>query len=80
MITARIDVGSETIKAVILKDDSILASGIASSEGSNRGQAVERLWNNVLKQAGFSTSDVHALIATGTGKMDVSCATVYPSI
>jgi len=75
MISAGIDVGVKTIKAVILKDDSIAASGIASSEGFDRGQAAEKLWDEVLKQAGVSASDVDIVIATGTGKMDVSFAT-----
>jgi benzoyl-CoA reductase subunit D len=75
MISAGIDVGLKTIKAVILKDDSIVASGIAPSEGFDRGQAAEKLWNEVLKQAGISASDVDIVIATGTGKTDVDFAT-----
>lgn len=75
MITAGIDVGVKSIKAVILKDDSIVASGVAPSEGFDRGQAAEKLWNDVLKQAGISASEVDMVIATGTGKMDVDFAT-----
>ena len=75
MISAGIDVGLKTIKAVILKNDNIVASGIVPSEGFNRGQAAEKLWNDVLKQAGISVSDVDIVIATGTGKTDVGFAT-----
>jgi benzoyl-CoA reductase subunit D len=74
MITAGIDMGLRSIKAEILKDDSIIASGTAASEGFNRGQAAENLWNVVLGQAGISASDVDIVISTGTGKEDVSFA------
>lgn len=74
MITAGIDMGLRSIKAVLLKDDSIIASGTVASEGFNRGQAAEKLWNEVLGQAGISASDVDIVISTGTGKEDVSFA------
>ena len=75
MVTAGIDVGVKTVKAVIVKDNEIVASGIASSDGFERGKAAEQLWNKVLQQANLSASDVDTVIATGTGKMDVSFAT-----
>lgn len=75
MITAGIDAGLKTIKAVLLKDSKIAASGMAVSEGFNRGHAAERLWDKVLKEAGISASQVECVIATGTGKMDVGFAT-----
>ena len=37
MITAGIDVGVKTVKIVILKDNEIIASGMAPSEGFERG-------------------------------------------
>jgi benzoyl-CoA reductase subunit D len=75
MITAGIDVGLKTIKAVILGDNEIIASGIAPSEGFERGQEAEKLWNKVLKEAGIGAADVDCVISTGTGKRDVSFAT-----
>ena len=75
MITAGIDVGVKTIKAVIIKDNEVVASGVASSDGFERGKAAEELWDKVLKQANLSASDVGSIIATGTGKMDVAFAT-----
>lgn len=75
MVTAGIDVGVKTVKAVIVKDNKIVASGIAPSNGFERGKAVEQLWDKVLKQAKMSASDVEKVIATGTGKLDVSFAT-----
>jgi benzoyl-CoA reductase subunit D len=75
MITAGIDVGIKTVKAVIIKDNEIVASGVAPSDGFERGKAAEELWDRVLKQANLSTSDVENVIATGTGKTDVGFAT-----
>jgi benzoyl-CoA reductase subunit D len=74
MITAGIDMGLRSIKAVIVKDDNIIASGTAVSEGFNRGQAAENLWSEVLGRSGISASDVDIVISTGTGKEDVSFA------
>jgi benzoyl-CoA reductase subunit D len=75
MITAGIDIGIKTVKAVIVKDNEIVASGVAPSDGFERGKAAEELWDKVLKQANLSTSDVENVIATGTGKTDVGFAT-----
>ena len=75
MVNAGIDVGVKTVKAVIVKDNEIVASGIAPSDGFERGKAAEQLWNKVLQQANLSASDVDSVIATGTGKTDVSFAT-----
>jgi predicted CoA-substrate-specific enzyme activase len=74
MVTAGIDVGVKTVKAVIVKDNKVVASGIASSDGFERSKATEQLWNKVLQQAKMSASDIDRVIATGTGKMDVSFA------
>ena len=75
MVTAGIDVGVKTVKVAIVKDNEIVASGAASSDGFERGKAAEQLWNKVLEQAKMSASDIDAVIATGTGKTDVSFAT-----
>jgi benzoyl-CoA reductase subunit D len=75
MITAGIDVGIKTVKAVIVKDNEIVASGVAPSDGFERGKSAEELWDKTLKQANLSASDVENVIATGTGKTDVGFAT-----
>jgi len=74
MITAGIDVGVKTIKAVIVKDNKVIASGIAPSDGFERKKAAEQVWDKVLQQAKLSASDMATVVATGTGKMDVSFA------
>jgi len=71
MITAGIDVGVKTVKVVIVKDDEVIASGMAPSEGFERGNVAEKLYNDLLVQAGVPASDVDIAIATGTGKTDV---------
>jgi len=74
MITAGIDVGIESLKAVILKDGKVLARGTGLSGGANRAKAVEQVWSDALAAAGLSPSDVSRVIATGQGKHDVRFA------
>jgi predicted CoA-substrate-specific enzyme activase len=74
MITAGIDVGIENIKAVILNDGKVVARGSGLSGGANRGNSVEKIWNETLSAAGLSPSDVNKIIATGQGKLDVGFA------
>jgi benzoyl-CoA reductase subunit D len=74
MITAGIDVGIENVKVVILKDGKMLAARQASAGGVNRGIAAEKVWQEALKKAGISASDVSKVIATGQGKYDVGFA------
>jgi len=74
MITAGIDVGCKTVKAVILDNGKVVASGTALSNGFDRSSSVEQLWDEVLKKANLSAADVNQVIATGTGKWDVPFA------
>jgi predicted CoA-substrate-specific enzyme activase len=74
MITAGIDVGIESLKAVVLKDGKVLARGTGLSGGANRARAVEQVWSNTLATARLSPSDVSKIIATGQGKHDVRFA------
>jgi len=74
MITAGIDVGIESLKTVILKDEEVVARGLGLSGGADRGKSVEQVWNEALATAGLSPSDVSRVIATGQGKFDVPFA------
>ncbi len=74
MITAGIDLGIETVKAVILKDGQVIARSIALSGGANRSQSAEQVWNQALASAGLKASDVSRVVATGQGKNDVKFA------
>jgi len=71
MITAGIDVGIESLKAVILKDGKVLARGIGLSGGVNRARTTEQVWRDTLAAARLKPGDVSKIIATGQGKNDV---------
>jgi predicted CoA-substrate-specific enzyme activase len=71
MITVGIDVGMDSVKAVILDEGKILSYGIASSGGADRGASAEIAWEEALKSAGLQDSDVEKIVATGQGKGDV---------
>lgn len=77
MITAGVDVGIETIKAVVLKDGEVVAKEVAKSGGANRASSAEQVWKEALKSAGLSASDVSKVVATGQGKWDVRFANDY---
>jgi benzoyl-CoA reductase subunit D len=71
MITAGIDAGLETVKIVIVKDGEIIGKAKGLSGGAGREQAIGRLWDEALKEAGVGASDVKKIAATGAGKYDV---------
>lgn len=70
MITAGVDVGSRTAKAVILDDDNIVISEIIPAKLDPRESAQE-VFNLALKGASFSIDDVHAVVGTGYGQKEV---------
>lgn len=74
MITAGIDVGIESIKAVVFKDGEVVARGTGLSGGANRGNSAGKVWNEALASSGLFPSDVSRVIATGQGKYDVHFA------
>jgi benzoyl-CoA reductase subunit D len=74
MITAGIDVGLETTKVVVLKEEAIVGKAIGRSGGAGRKDAIDRLWEEALAEAGIKAADVDRVIATGAGKYDVPFA------
>jgi len=74
MITAGIDVGIENIKAVILKDNQVIARSTAPSGGAGRSSAAEQVWKEALDKAGINAGAVSKITATGQGKYDVKFA------
>jgi predicted CoA-substrate-specific enzyme activase len=74
MITGGIDVGIESLKAVVLKDGEVLARGTGLSGGANRAKSAEKVWSEILAKARLSPSDVNKVVATGQGKGDVAFA------
>jgi benzoyl-CoA reductase subunit D len=66
MITAGMDLGTQRVKAVILKDDAVLSRGQAFS-GFDSTKAAEQTVDAALKEANLKMSDVTYFVATGSG-------------
>jgi len=60
------DLGTQRVKAVVLKDDVVVARGQAFS-GFDPSKAAEEAVNEALKNANLKTSDVAYFVATGAG-------------
>ncbi len=73
MIVAGIDVGSQNVHIVIKKDGQILGKGTAPT-GIKKAEAVEALYDQVLKQAGLTRKDVERVVATGSAAKRVAFA------
>jgi len=65
MIVAGIDVGGKNVHIVIKKDGQILGKG-AGPTGIKKAEAVEQLYDEVLKKAGLTRKDVERVVATGS--------------
>ena len=70
MITAGVDLGTQSVKVVILKDGEVVGRGKAFS-GFDPAQAAEQAFGEALKEAKLSLSDVNHITATGSG-MDLA--------
>ena len=73
MITAGIDMGSKTIKVVILRDTEIVGKGIALAGFENR-EAAETAYAAALDEAGIGMDDVERVVATGAGRSNAPYA------
>ena len=73
MITAGVDVGSLTGKAVILKDNEIVSWDIVPTGPDSTETAVETM-NNALEKAGFKLDDIEGIVSTGYGRVVVPFA------
>jgi benzoyl-CoA reductase subunit D len=67
MITAGIDMGSKTVKVVILKDGDVIGKGIALAGFESR-EAGEKAFAEALGNAGIKKDDVEHIVATGAGR------------
>jgi benzoyl-CoA reductase subunit D len=70
VITAGIDLGTQSVKAVILKDGAIISYSQAFS-GFNPAKAAEQTVDEALKKVKLSLSDLSHITATGSG-MDLA--------
>jgi predicted CoA-substrate-specific enzyme activase len=73
IISAGIDVGAATTKAVILKDNAVAGYSI-SPTGFNFLKASKDVYGDALNSAGLKGSDVEIVWATGYGKNNVKFA------
>ena len=74
MITAGVDVGFETIQAVIIQDGKILGRACGLSAGGYQTYRVEAVWQEALTFAKITANDVEKVAATGEGKEVVAFA------
>lgn len=78
MIVAGIDVGGQNVHIVINKDGQILGKGVTPA-GIKKAEAVEALYDRVLKQADISRKDMDRVVATGSAARRVSFANDFIS-
>lgn len=73
MIRAGIDVGAKNIKIILLRDNEIIAKGMALSGFDTRDNAL-KLWNQMLSDNGLTRDDIGSIISTGNGRKDIDFA------
>lgn len=74
MITAGIDIGSSTAKAVILQDNCVLASSIMPTGADSAGSALKVLDMALGKATGISRSEIQYIVGTGYGRLIIPFA------
>ena len=67
MITAGIDCGAKTTKAVIVKDGRIIGRGTTLT-GFDQEKAVEACLEAALEDAGIKREDIRSIYGTGSGR------------
>jgi len=67
MITAGIDMGSKTVKVVILRDGDIVGKSIEIAGFESR-EAAEKAFAAAADQAGIQRDDIERIVATGAGR------------
>ena len=70
---AGIDIGAQSIKAVIFDGEKILGSKIVVTE-EEANLAAKTIYDDVLKELNLSPSDVERIVVTGWGAEDVTFA------
>jgi len=74
LITAGIDIGSATSKAVIMNNEQIIAHALIKT-GADSTISANSVMNEVLNEAGLSLTEIGSIIATGYGRVIVPFAT-----
>jgi predicted CoA-substrate-specific enzyme activase len=73
LITAGIDVGSNTTKVVILKNGEWLGDALVPTGADNRGSA-EKALAQAIKAAGIKRTEIAHCVATGYGRINIPFA------
>jgi benzoyl-CoA reductase subunit D len=73
MITVGVDVGAETIKVVIVKDDKVLSSSMTEG-GMDREQSADQALDEAMASAGITKADIERVVATGIGRKEIAWA------
>jgi len=73
MITAGIDVGASSTKAVIMDGDKILAKFRQLAEGEEE-QVIKEAFEGALSEAGITKDSIDKIVATGAGSKNVNFA------
>jgi predicted CoA-substrate-specific enzyme activase len=74
MLTAGIDVGSSTAKAVLLKDNNIISYSIMPTGADSADSALKVLEDALSRVSSISFSNIQRIIATGYGRVIVKFA------
>ncbi len=78
IIVAGLDVGSITIKSVLLKDDQIIGYNITNT-GMKPDEATKDLLMKSLQKRGLKFEDLNGIVATGHGRHSLDFATSMKS-
>jgi predicted CoA-substrate-specific enzyme activase len=78
IIIAGLDVGSITIKSVLLKDDRIIGYNLANT-GMHPGEEAKDLLIKNLQKRAIRFEDVHHIVATGHGRHSLDFASIIKS-
>lgn len=73
MIYAGIDIGSNTAKAALIKNDQLLGTHVIST-GYNPLKAGIKVFNSLLKKTETSKTDITAIVSTGYGRASITFA------
>lgn len=73
MITAGVDIGSTTSKALLLRNDTVLSSVIGPSS-VNPAKTAQSVFDEACGRAGLSRDEVRYIIGTGYGRAKVTFA------
>jgi (R)-2-hydroxyacyl-CoA dehydratese activating ATPase len=73
LIYAGIDIGSNTAKAALIKNDQLLGTHVIST-GYNPLKAGIKVFNSLLKKTETSKTDITAIVSTGYGRASITFA------